>query len=1263
MDTFEKNWVDLKHGDLTVVVARFDRHPGENAILIRGSDRLNREQEIVLERAGFVRITGPKTAWARSGGELQMRTLRAAFPAMTKRVQPFSETTVRIRGVNPFSNREPLPDAADAKPGVRNEFQVDYRPASRIGAPIAVIPKFLAQPTSDALSDLEAKYSTIDDFVAERLGVTVAELSRMLAPEQVDAVALGIAATERDRDLIIADQTGLGKGRILACLALAAVNAGRNVIFMTEKANLFSDIWRDIVDVGADRKIGRPFLMNSKSNIKDVNSMNGDLLFEALPDAEIARVVRSQKLPDGCRMMLCTYSQFNKRGSSKAKFLKAVATDAYALKDEAHNAAGADSNTGDMVDEAFENSWGVARSSATFATKALNLLRYKKALPPSLRTEAAAKLLAAAGTALEEVLSAMLARDGVLIRREQDLSGLDVKLLVDDKNVSRNREYQNRLAPILRRMAKLQRNVESLIELKNEEAEAAGGKAAKEKWYTSNFGSRLSLVRRQFLTALSVEHCISECVRILLENKKPVIVVESTMEAMMRELSGEASQSAGDEEASEGGADVNETPPDLPAALNLMVDRIMQMSVKRGKDTEAEKIDVEDTYCLKDAEILRSMIADFPALSLSPIDDIIDKVEAAGTLLHEQNVIARPWNMGEISARNLRVRNGRYEPMQKVDRNTSIVKFQSGVHDGIVLTGAASTGLSLHASERAADQRVRVMLELQIARNVRQRAQFWGRIDRRGQVVLPEFAVLSTGLLTQTRILIMENNKIRSMYANVTGNAETGKAMGGIPDLINSIGNKVAQRLLEDHPRLAEEMCIGMRGIDPEAAEQELYYVNKLLARFDLIDSAEADKVFDRLLKDYADELAAYAAKGKSVRGIRELDGEWEEVSRNLYEEGAPEDGPVFGQPVEIVTMKGTFDRDTLRSDRVSKLLRSSRERLAHESGSAAGPYFSHHVAEIKKRRRAILTASLAGRYSSVEMALKEKEPNAVKAADERLAKLSSVLGLLSPGVMMIVQGEEGETQNAVIVDVRAPADAELHHPGRWSVRYAVPGDTVVREISAATLMRDPAYRLHVHGVSASANLSAFDAAPGGRVTEYREFLAGNLVKAVAIAAETASGSMVAYRTPDGASNRAVLVSKRGRRALLNRSAKTTNVHDARSILEDGRTLFSDFNNRLTGVILEQQQKGYLLSIPEHGRKFPEESFKAFCSSFRSDRKMLAARVPNDRLDDLLAHLFSQGVSLHYESSSGYAPIVPPPPRSFGKGGSQTQNKGFNRGR
>ena len=1246
-------WVDLGRKGFDLVLASFEASKGHHAIVIRGDGVLTEAESKVLRGAGFHRMTGPGTVWARPGGVFKMREIRAAFPAMRAREMEVAATRTLVRGPSPFAPKEPDPAPGTVRlhADAVNDFQATYMPASRLGTPVAMIPVNMAEATARALARVEQSHGPVDEFVARSLDMTTHEMAKVLSPEQVDAVAMALDAIGRGREFILADQTGLGKGRVLAAVALAGIVAGRNVVFITEKANLFSDFWRDASDTGAAARFGKPFLLNADSRIIDVTSADGRPLFEAeRPDA-IRRHIRAGRMPEGHRLMMTTYSQFNRAGSAKGEFLAAVARDALVISDEAHNASG-DSNTASTLDAALSGAWGTVRSSATFARRASALLSYRKVLPPSLRGEESAELLEAGGTPLAEALSQYLAEDGVLIRREHDLSGLSIEVLFDTGRRERNRAYADALAPILGRMAKLSRLVDDEIETRNEENETSG-KGSREKWYAANFGSRLSPLIRQFVTALSVDMCVERAVEALLQGEKPVIVIESTMESLMRELAAEdgpGASGAGEETLSEAEAEAvaGTRPPDFRAALGLVLDRIMQMSVRRGKE-DPEKVPVEDPFCVAEANAIRSLIEAFPDLSMSPLDDIRDRIEAEGARLHAEGLLERPWRADEISARGMRVRDGLYEPLKSVDRNETIVAFNSGPIDALVITRAASTGLSLHASEKAKDKRRRRMIELQIPANVVERVQFWGRVNRRGQVSIPAFETLCTGLPLQMRIMAMENRKVAALSANVSANAENASAMD-VPDLIDGVGNEVAQRILEDQPKLAERMCIAMR-VDPEQAEQELYFVNKLLQRLCLLPSNEQDEVFARLVADYEDAVAGMKAKGRSPRGMREMEGTWREIAREPYEPGDPADGPVFGRPVDLVTMEGAVERDPMAAAKVRDMTADARRRLGEAAGAVAGPFFAREAKLIKASRRKVLQASLAGRFISVDSALASPGPNAVKAAEARIQGLLEAIGILQPGLTMTVPGEDNEQKLAVIVDVRAPDPDEVHLPGRWSIRFAVPGDSHPKEISVATLLRDKAYELHrprAGGVP-DPDLAAFDMAPRGIVRETRLFLDGNLVKAVAIAAEAQAGAMVAYRDADGIRRRSVLVSRRGRKSLFDRSRKARDASEAATEARAGRVLFSKPSDRASGLVIRPDvHRGYVADVPKNKEgKAIEEALAGACGPFRPSGTFRSARIAPERLEAVAEAALAAGLSLHFEPPNAPPPAPRPAPKGF----------------
>lgn len=87
------------------------------------------------------------------------------------------------------------------------------------------------------LDRIEIEYGDIDHYVGDKLQWTFDELADALSPEQVDVVALGIYAIENNRALLEGDQTGLGKGRVMAAMARYNVLHGRKVI-ITETPNV-----------------------------------------------------------------------------------------------------------------------------------------------------------------------------------------------------------------------------------------------------------------------------------------------------------------------------------------------------------------------------------------------------------------------------------------------------------------------------------------------------------------------------------------------------------------------------------------------------------------------------------------------------------------------------------------------------------------------------------------------------------------------------------------------------------------------------------------------------------------------------------------------------------------------------------------------------------------------------------------------------------------------------------------------------------------
>ncbi len=106
----------------------------------------------------------------------------------------------------------------------------------------------------------QATGNNLVEYVRDRLGLTSDQLCKALAAEQIDAVAMAIYNIEvKGQGIIIGDQTGIGKGRIAAAMLRYGHIQGLKPIFISEKPNLFSDIYRDLIDIGADDGIAMEF--------------------------------------------------------------------------------------------------------------------------------------------------------------------------------------------------------------------------------------------------------------------------------------------------------------------------------------------------------------------------------------------------------------------------------------------------------------------------------------------------------------------------------------------------------------------------------------------------------------------------------------------------------------------------------------------------------------------------------------------------------------------------------------------------------------------------------------------------------------------------------------------------------------------------------------------------------------------------------------------------------------------------------------------
>lgn len=444
-----------------------------------------------------------------------------------------------------------------------NDFQRPYLAFSKVGEAVTMVPKNLQGPLQEALTNVERLYGPVDAYVEKALALGPNTLGQRFSPEQVDAIALGISRIRAGKGLIVGDETGIGKGRSLSAIATAALISGKKIIFVTDRSNLFSDLVRDLRDIGEWGRY-RPLIMNADTSLMD--TISNEIIAQGTTAAEMKRIVKDGLSMDDvdANIVFTTYSQLAQEESLKAEWLLKQTHDALVIVDEAHIAAGSNSNISSVIVDLTTQGWGAIYSSATWAKSSENLNIYARAFPDSINVGTLKYTMRAGGEAFSEVFSSMLAKDGAFIRREHDLSRIEFKVETDNLRTKRNNEISDSVAEIMSAMTYVsgeigrvlvKLNSETMRSLRNardaREASAsssdlipiAGESAArptavKGNIFKSSFGSGTVLyqVMRRTLAVLNADNVIDLALRAANNDRKPVIVFEDTGESFLKKI-------------------------------------------------------------------------------------------------------------------------------------------------------------------------------------------------------------------------------------------------------------------------------------------------------------------------------------------------------------------------------------------------------------------------------------------------------------------------------------------------------------------------------------------------------------------------------------------------------------------------------------------------------------------------------------------------------------------------------------------------------
>lgn len=746
--------------------------------------------------------------------------------------------------------------------------RIDYQPLSNLGSSSGKVSAKIAVEIYQALKAVEKQYGSIDFFVAEQLGVEKDSLPQRLTCEQIDAVALSLHSMKEGRGLVLSDETGFGKGRILASVVIAGLNLGKSVFFFTENKQLFSDFFRDICAVCPEDKLNDylPILFNSDAKIFD---QQGNVVIDSYKtvkgEDEFKKFIKEGDWREDRAFFLMTnYAQVNQKNTAskpnaKLACLKRLQSNRenWIVLDEAHNASG-NSNIHDNLLSLCKNAEGVLFSSATYAKTEQKLKLYEKAL--SLHKVAKNVLsLAMFDDAIEvrEAVTKEMARKGHFIRREHP------PVPLPQYHFLKNDELTQQQISVF---SSLFQKIYQLIECREK---LLGSNSAK-VWLT--LGSILSRANREYQMLMCLDELSQWATELVNQGKKVVITTSLTFEASMRALlEGESLLDLEDsEEESETLAENNDKVDGKVLLLDekpLWADKFNELInnlsnwdlfVQYGFDLlKKRELEQFNPHQLKDEfenkisslkEDALELVLKMPKFSVSPLDDLKNKLNSNNVsnfeLSGRKHQLIKSGSGWEVNAR-----------LNLGSRVENVRKFNSGEFDVAILTLAGSTGISLHAGQQFKDQKQRHLIEWDIASNSASRLQFLGRVRRRDQVCEPEFSSILPKTLTSVRKVEIEKRKQDKLAAHAGGKKHSENL-----DWISEEGDLIIEEWAKQYPDVAKQ--IGGYYFDKE---QPLKRIDKVLSRSVLLPLEYTQDLFSRMENgiSFHESFAMFKARQK----------------------------------------------------------------------------------------------------------------------------------------------------------------------------------------------------------------------------------------------------------------------------------------------------------------------------------------------------------------------------------------------------------------
>jgi hypothetical protein len=833
-------------------------------------------------------------------------------------------------------------------------FQAAYKPVSKAPQRTnALVPVNLLHPIQEALRNVEKRHGDLVEYVRSSLGYKSNDaLFASLDAGQIDAVALAIDNFQRGGSLITGDQTGMGKGRICAALMRYALKNGKTPIFFTKDPGLYADMLRDLKDIEMDHVV--PFITNNKISVV-LEDSDGNIVkqFKTAEkkdqEKSMADARASGGLPGNASVVFSSYDQIKSdvpagfketpkqaREREKAKkappdgermkFIREFSKDALIILDESH-LAGGNSSTGWRMQQLVQaNKYNTYYSSATFAKRPDNMpiymatdIKYAVSSPEQFQ-----EIMVEGGVPMQQVTTTMLARAGQFVRRELDFTGVQFQYRTTGRTEQERQMVDSFVEP-LRSILDFNESFNDLIAeiaatIRENGEQLEDGTILADRLQSTEIFSELHNIVNCYLLAMKADGIADTAIEQLKAGKSPVVTMFNTMEGAM-------------ERVAEFGHKLN-----FNGLLHTYLDKSLKIVVKSPNGTKRTvRINIDDIQAAfpqipagkfpakaipmiaRLQEAYRQVQTDIDAedrsaIPVSPIDHIQRRIEDAG------------FGLREISGRQSYLnRKGKIESRpsilsKKQGHNKVLAEFNRSPGLTLLLTRSGSTGISAHASEKFKNQRQRVMIVGQILPDVNDMIQMFGRVFRKGQVLNPEYIVLSSTIPAEKRLSAILSKKLRSLNANTTGDGDgVNTSAGGGIDFLNKYGDQAARIYLRAHPEIST--LIRSAGVDIDDQNSGYGtgdYVRKISGEVAILPYDEQEAFYNGLLEEYSSIVSYLDSVGLNDLSAQVLDLRAKTVSRSQIFSSSGDS--VFAAPAYLEEVSTVAARQPMKPEDINQM-------------------------------------------------------------------------------------------------------------------------------------------------------------------------------------------------------------------------------------------------------------------------------------------------------------------------------------------------------